>query len=63
MTDVSWRAFSGYLTDIRSSGSDIRWISESEGLPMRKPCGWDRRTRRDAFFRRSLAEPPEEPDT
>ena len=33
MTDVLWRAFSGYLTDIRSSGSDIRWISESEGLP------------------------------
>ena len=39
MTDVLRRAFSGYLTDIRSSGSDIRWISESEGLPMRKPCG------------------------
>lgn len=33
MTDVLWRAFSGYLTDIRSSGSDIRWISDSEGLP------------------------------
>lgn len=32
MTDVLWRAFFGYLTDIRSSGSDIRQISDAQGF-------------------------------
>ena len=32
MTDVLWRAFSGYLTDIRSYGSDILRISDAQGF-------------------------------
>lgn len=32
MTDVFYGHAYGYLTDIRSSGSDIRWISDAQGF-------------------------------
>ena len=39
MTGVPDGHFYGYPADIRSSGSDIHRISDSEGLPSRMPCG------------------------